>query len=297
MSTRQLRKIQKQNELLQLQEAAGVTPDISDEEEPEVPISKPRASLFAALGQNDDDADAENDGDDVGSDGGAEKEGDALPVSVASGKKSKKKKKKNKKKTQAVTELPDAADKEDDIDRVLKELNISTTTTAKVAPVQATTRRDASLLRISPALLKPGREMRALFGRDTIDTAHQEDAAALAARRRRPGATMDMDMETFLKSDVGKKQPDVLLRRNIFVEGRDYWPAGSAGGLSMKDIDNMPDGSTEYAFVFDKNYDAAQTAFFQEVEIGDPVRMIHLLKAVRKSRCLPWTFPVGCTDI
>src|SRR5436190_9712886 len=71
MSLRQLRKIQKQKELLQFQQTTGANntrgPNADEPEpepEPEHITTKPRASLFAALAADDDqDEDEQLDGE------------------------------------------------------------------------------------------------------------------------------------------------------------------------------------------------------------------------------------------
>jgi hypothetical protein len=67
------------------------------------------------------------------------------------------------------------------------------------------------------------------------------------------------------------------------IQGKDDWPKGTTGGLTMEMVDNKaPDGTIEFRFVHDKTYQALQSAFHGYVEIGDPQNLIGLLTRNRK---------------
>ncbi|CAI4218364.1 unnamed protein product [Parascedosporium putredinis] len=222
MSSRQLRKIRQQQELLKAADPAEGT-------------------LASTLG-GDDSEDENNDDDDDndekdGNDGDAKPHGERsepAPASTAP-KRNKKKKKKGKKKQggDKATETPHGAD-EDEIDRALKELNIKPRAQGGSAGPSSggdayahEGLRQAHVLEIDPYNLKAVHEMKNLFGR----------------------------------------------------EGKDYWPRATAGGLVMKEMAVDPEGVwTEYAFVHEKQYDVIQTIFFHCVGLGDPMRMVYLLK-------------------
>jgi hypothetical protein len=93
-----------------------------------------------------------------------------------------------------------------------------------------------------------------------------------------------MDIETFLKWPAdARKLPEISRRRNVFIHGREHWPLNSTGGLSMKDLGKTPDGTgVEFTFVHNQEYDNVQTMFFVQVLMGDPMRMVYLLKKFRK---------------
>lgn len=286
MSSRQLRKIRQQQELLG---AAKPEDDAASESEDEVPVSKPRVSMFAALG-GDDDNDDEDEEEQEEPEQVAER--DDTPVAeqaqpaIAAKKRRKKKKGKNKQgdkqggnKAPATTS-PD----EDEIDRALKELNIQPRASPD-SPAGAE-QEDAGVLAINPYNLKAIHEMKALFGREIIEAARAEEAEEDQATRRRllHGGARQVDLETFLKGDPGRKLPEVTLRRNMFIQGKDNWPRAAAGGLVMREVGTDGEGATEFAFVHEKQYDVVQSIFFHCVGIGDPMRMVHLLKQFRELR-------------
>ncbi|KAJ4313331.1 hypothetical protein N0V84_009460 [Fusarium piperis] len=275
MSSRQLRKLQKQRELEEAQRLADKESEESEEESAPVAAPKPRVSLFAALGGDDDDA---QDEDEEQEEEQAKEEVSEEQQPITSGKSKKKKKKKKKKATSSAAAVPE----EDEIDKAIKELNI--TTNAENTPAAASAqsaRRINELLTINPYHLRAVNEMRNLFGREVIESAEAEEEQE-RNRHRRGQMQREVDLETFLRSPPGApKLPEVSLRRNVFIQGREHWPRQSAGGLTMKEVAKAPDGSwTEYAYSHDKNYDAVQAFFFACVQIGDPMRMVHLLKEV-----------------
>ncbi|KAF4985260.1 hypothetical protein FDECE_16693 [Fusarium decemcellulare] len=283
MSSRQLRKLQKQRELEQVQRLAEQEPEESDEE-PAPVTAKPRASLFAALGGEDEDEAQDEDEDDQEEQSAKDPVNEAQPPSTTG--KSKKKKKK-KKKAKAVTATPDTHDDEDEdeIDKAIKELNITTTPRPQgsdAAGSEASTSRINNLLTINTYHLRAVNEMRNLFGRDVIESAEAEEVQERNRRQRGQAQQQQVDLETFLRGPPNApKLPEVSLRRNPFIQGRDHWPRQSAGGLTMKEIAKAPDGSwTEYAYIHNHEYDAVQAFFFTCVQIGDPMRMVRLLMEV-----------------
>ncbi|EMT73247.1 hypothetical protein FOC4_g10004613 [Fusarium odoratissimum] len=258
MSTRQLRKLQKQRELEETQILAEMSSGESDEEnEPVAP--KPRVSLFAALGGDDDDE--AQDEDEVEQ---QQPEEDVTEVKQPSTSGKSKKKKNKKKKSKAKAAAPE--EDEDEIDKAMRELNIKTSTPANTSTSENTaaqTRRINELLSINPYHLKANNEMRSLFGRDVIESAAAEEEQE---RNRRP-MQREVDLETFLRGPPGApKLPEVSLRRNVFIQGREHWPKQSAGGLTMKEVAKAEDGSfTEYAYVHEQSYDAPCTMAYAAV--------------------------------
>lgn len=289
MSTRQLRKLQKQRELAQASEGAKEDIEASDEsDELARPAPRPRVSLFAALGGEDEDE--EEDEADAGEKVRKDSTDLTQPQTAEPEKKSKKKKKKKKKKAAATTTAvaasaePEATD-EDEIDKAIKELQINTLQNAAAAGTVTPSHRTSELLKINTYHLKALNEMRNLFGREAMEAADAEEAQE-NTRRRRGAVNRQVDLETYLREPPGaKKLPEVTLRRNIFIQGRDHWPRQTSGGLSLKEVRQAPDGSwTEYAFCHEKDYDAMQTTFFAMVQMGDPMRLVHMLKECRECR-------------
>ncbi|KAK2047569.1 DUF654-domain-containing protein [Colletotrichum somersetense] len=278
MSSRQLRKLQKQRELEQLQEAKTATEEPSDDE-PEPVTIKPRQSLFAALGGGEDEDDDEEEEKHDNEQEVARPESEPEVVSQPAKKKNKKKKKKAKK-ASAQDQTPMVSeDKEDEIDRALKELSIANNAGSTTSDNLAQRSRDIDeLLQINTQYLRAINEMRALFGKEAIQAAQEEERAEQeAARRAQRGPNQQVDLETALRGDPRKKLSEVSLRRNVFIQGKDTWPRATAAGLVMKEIRKGTDGLTEFAFVHEQAYDSVQIMFFSCVQLGDPMQMVQLL--------------------
>lgn len=305
MSSRQLRKLQKQRELQRQDDAAAERSGSSEDEIVEEAVTaKPRASLFAALGGEDDahvaadreESDADGSEPELHRQGGVAAEmleAVAPPPSASRSRTEAKKKKKKKKTKRPALVAPDNApnangqeeSEEDEIDKAIKDLRVSTRPQAG-APTRASDHRspDASaLFHINTYNLRAVNEMRNLFGRDVVESANAEEEQEINRRRRRQ-LPREVDLETFLREPPGaKKLPEVSLRRNPFVQGREHWPRQTAAGLTMEEVRKAPDGSwTEYAYCHGKTYDEVQVVFFAYVQMGEPMRMVHLLKQYRE---------------
>ncbi|PNY26400.1 Uncharacterized protein TCAP_03668 [Tolypocladium capitatum] len=285
MSSRQLRKLQQQRDLERSKDVAARGSDGSGEVEEPVLAPKPRPNLFAALGGEDEDSGQDEEQEDDAPDRVGQDLSEAPPAASTT----RGKKKKKKKRAKASADAPEvAADDQrrgvegDEIDRAIKELKIKPQTPKDPSTERASDgsgTRVSELLGINTYHLKAANEMRNLFGREVIESANVEEQQE-NNRRRRGHEQQQVDLETFLREPPGAaKLPEVSLRRNIFVQGRDHWPRQLAGGLTMTEVQRAPDGSwTEYAYVHDKDYDSVQALFFACVQIGDPMRMVHLLK-------------------
>lgn len=303
MSSRQLRKLQKQRELEEAQIVKNQQSEDEDEEDGGVVDSKPsnpkpRVSLFAALGGEDDDVKNDDEGDQDEVDDvhkpASQEEKEDFPAEKS---KSKKKKKKKKAKAKATLEpepgLEDSG--EDEIDRAIKELKLTAgqgSTNTSGGDERRSQTKINELLSINTHHLKAVNEMRHLFGRDIIESAQAEEEQGQNGRQR-GAARQQVDLETFLRGPPGlKKLPEVSLRRNVFIQGREHWPMATVGGLTMQPLGKASDGSyTEYAYLYDKEYDAAQGVFFQYVGMGDPMRMVYLLQQFRKPTRVRHTLP------
>ncbi|KAI8175903.1 Ribosome quality control complex subunit 1 [Colletotrichum sp. SAR 10_65] len=276
MSSRQLRKLQKQRELEQLQETKAAE-ESSEDDEPEPAPIKPRQSLFAALGGGDDDDDDEDEkSDDAQEETKAEPEPEPVPQPA----KKKNKKKKKKAKKQAAQSKDESEDeKDDEIDKALEELSAARKNESNAAANLAQRSRDVDeLLQINTQYLRAINEMRALFGKEAIQTAQEEERAELeAARRAQRHTNQGVDLETALRGDPRKKLPEISLRRNVFIQGKETWPRATAVGLVMKEIKKGTDGLVEFAFVHEQAYDNVQIMFFSCVQLGDPMQLVQLL--------------------
>jgi hypothetical protein len=291
MSSRQLRKLQKQKEL---QDLEARVPDEASESEDEAPAPKPKPSLFsgfAALG-NEDDEDINEDEEPES----AQEEPEQIEAPKAAAKKSKKKKKKAKK---AAAETPKDPSKDapknpaqdvDEIDEAIRELNLKAqfSGNATVTPETEAYERICELLRINTYHLKVMNEMRNLFGREAIAAAQseeQEEEQNRARRRggaRQPGLGQNVDLETFLKGQPGKSLPEVTLRRNPFLSGKETWPRAATDGLTMKQIkDGTVDatcGTVEFGFNHDDGYNKLERQFFGLVQLHDPMQLVYFLQ-------------------
>jgi hypothetical protein len=296
MSSRQLRKLRQQKELLALQKE-NTERDVesgTDEDEHPLPVSrpsKPKFSGFAALIGDDDQDEDEDEGDEDAEENEPPKTHshaveEATPVKK--NKKSKKKKKKGKKVEASSQDEPSpAADKDlDEIDRAIQELNIAReqssvkiTTGADIASEAA--ERVSQLLRINFQHLKVLNEMRRLFGKEAMETAeHEEDTQTNAThgRRQRQPVQQQVDLETFLRGQPGKGIPEVVRRRNPFIEGKSSWPRATAGGLTMTPIGDAKADVVEFAFSHDKAYGQLEAQFFFLVGMHDPTKLIFFLQ-------------------
>lgn len=286
MSSRQLKKLQKQKELLKLQELAGNDEESSEEE---VAPPKPRTSAFAgfaALGgdDNDDDTDEKSDQEGNGQGQEVEQEEEEVPK-PAPAKKNKKPKKKKKAKKVENAPAEEKEDKKqgglDEIDLALKELSLKPQPqTTAGHETHANYDVDlARLLSVNFDHLKVINELRAMFGQETIDSVRsQEETQARDDRRRNQRrGHIDVNMEMYLKGRPGEKIPEVVLRKNPFMQGKDFWPRASAGGLKMQAVTDERVEPTEYRFTHDRSYGLLEMQFYSLVDMMDPMRIVHFV--------------------
>jgi hypothetical protein len=304
MSSRQIRKLRQQQELLQ----AG-DPDVDEDSGDEPVVSKPRTSLFAGLAALQDEDEDESHEDEEGGDAAkAEQQKDGgtvdvkpVPATTEIAKppvaNRKKRKKKGKSKAQpAATEKDDSQTAPrsaeaakpgdlDEIDQALHDLAVADGARGSGSKLEVRARdeefeRIAELLRINFYHLRAINEMRKLFGRDVIDSVDIEEGAA-----PRQGAALmeNVDLETYLKGVAGQSLPDVILRKNPFVDGKTTWPKSAAGGLSMKQISEAGVIPAEFAFNHDKQYQDLEAEFFMYAVGLDAMPIVHFLHKHRKS--------------
>ncbi|KAI0865369.1 transcriptional repressor TCF25-domain-containing protein [Xylaria cubensis] len=297
MSSRQLRKLQKQRELQQLQALSPAND--SDESEQDVPVQRHKPSAFSAFAaiRDDDGGDDENEKDD-NADDVEPRETSPRPTATSfnietpnsSSKKNKKKKKKKGKQsdTSAISQSRTDPTRTgtDEIDEALRELNLSSKKAGAPAGAQVETARSMAyericeLLRINTHHLKVVNEMRNLFGREAIAAALNEENEE-RARTQRPRRGQQVDLETYLKGQPGKTLPEVTLRRNPFLPGKDIWPRAPTEGLFMKQFSEGAEkslsGTVEFGFVHDLTYNKLELEFFNLVQMYDPMLLTEFL--------------------
>ncbi|KAI9642682.1 hypothetical protein NHQ30_008413 [Ciborinia camelliae] len=280
MSSRQLRKLQQQRELEQQAKNQAQEEVEESDEEPEPVQSKP--SLFANLAALDDDEESKE----IDEDEEPEEEELSEPTPAATAKqpkKSKKKKKgKNKGKAKDTAKTVEDLSKNalDEINEVLKELNLkqpSVRNEASATEVDGEYERVCLLLGINTQHLKVANEMRSLFGRSATEN-HEDPVGPTGRGPRRRQRIRQMDLETSLRGHhkPGRGLSEVSLRRNYFIQGKDEWPKATPGGLTMAVVDDQEvvDGTMEYKFVHDKTYQEVQRQFLALVEMGEPDNLI-----------------------
>lgn len=290
MSSRQLRKLQQQRELEQAQAKLQATAAEEESEDEPVITTKSKASLFANLAALEDEGEDEDDGKEENDEETHElSEPDPNPAPAPKAKRSKKKKKaKNRAKERPIEEGKHQNDA-DEIDAALRELNIKQVSNPSAAPLPTLDpeyERVCALLGISSQHLKVANEMRNLFGRAAVD--NHDDAGGQVgrgARRRQRAQNQQVDLETALKGHhaPGKGLSELTLRRNNFIQGKEEWPKGTTGGLTMAvDEGQYGGGMMTFRYVHDRSYQLLQQNFETFVEMGDPQNLIGLLVRNRK---------------
>jgi hypothetical protein len=286
MSSRALRRAQReleekqQLERLAQEEASEEETEEELEEEPApTSTSKPKPSLFAMLGDAEDDAEGDEEDEGEGDAGASD------PAPVAPSTKASKKSKKKKKKGKARAKPPDA-DKSpgnthaglDEIDQALLALNLTSSSKADSAAISAPVVTEEmkqlfSALSIDTQHLHAANEMRKLFGRAAVQGANDDDPAA----RPRRGQQVALAGAVAGRNAPGRNLASLGLRRNIFIQGKEEWPRATSGGLGMEIMDKRSDGAVEYRFIHTTAYQSIQQQFETCVAAMDPERMVQLL--------------------
>ncbi|KAH8880039.1 hypothetical protein GQ53DRAFT_755382 [Thozetella sp. PMI_491] len=291
MSSRQMRRLRKQQEELQnfhtLEEEEGSS---DGEDTPAPPM--PRANAFAGFAALADDGGDENEQENE--DDEAVEDAEASPATsqpaaeepTPAKKPKKSKKKKGKKGKKATTDTaPEAPENDvDEIDRAISELKLAQ---SQQAPQSANKwaipdwpyngEKLSGLLQINFQHLKAMNEMRKVFGREAIDAAIAEDTAQEAANLAERLRQQRVDLETYLRGNPNKPLSDVILKRNPFIDGKKSWPNDSTAGLTMKPVSSPDSLIMECTFAHDRGYDALEREFFMLVQTYDPMSIVHFL--------------------
>jgi hypothetical protein len=297
MSSRALRRAQRELEEKQIQEklAQEEQEDEQDESEEEVlPKSKPKPSLFAMLGDDGDDQEEDED-DDAEQDPEPETKPDADAAPQPKSKKSKKKKKKGKSKAAAPESANTGSDNAsfglDEIDQALLALDLSASgqtnedSNQQNAAISDEVKQLCDVLRIDKQHLHAANEMKKLFGRAALQENEDE------ARPRQRGNAQQGGIAGAVagRNGPGRNLASLGLRRNIFIQGKEEWPRATSGGLGMEIAEKRLDGTVEYRFMHSRSYQEVQQQFQVCVGSMDPERMIQLLHFNREcNRGLPY---------
>ena len=314
MSSRALRKLQREKEQREQLDASTEGNATNDESEDDAPMPKV-LNAFDMLNQDErEDEDEANDSDVAELDhtegvsakqNQAESSGNAKP-------KSKSKKKKNKKKRKAPnqndtpTKGVQNTAKEPQLDEIDLALKSLSTTSKDGADVPLAAKIDEAnlqlyrLLAVESKHLNALNEMKRLFGNVVLENEDEAGGAAAAGPPRRRGRVQNLDLGGALAgrhspASRGQGLAGLALRRNPFILGKEEWPKATSGGLGMELVEKLEDGTVEFRFVHNTIYQDVQRQFQTCVESMDPQRMITLLQYNRKTLFYLYEFG-ACTN-
>eukprot|EP00798_Chlamydomonas_sp_ICE-L_P023358 gene23358-30614_t len=263
MSTRHVRRLLEQQQQQQQQQPEETSsPEDSEDESDEGGVAAAPFNPFDLLSDDEGGGDMNNDDND-------DDEGEEAPPPLpkpkppaasqaAGGSKGKKKKKGGKK----------GAEPEDEIDKLMKEMNLKTAGDAAStsAADSKTFKKEASdLLGVDVRWLRGEDELRQIFGAGVVQSVNREDRAeAAAARRGRTGVR---------GTAVGRRKPT---KKGVLVSPKDHWPPFE-GGLVMECVGNK-DGYPLYRYNYSPNYKNTQTVFGQIQASMDPNALAAMLQ-------------------
>ena len=285
MSSRAVRKALKKREQLELQQPP---PEVSEPDIPSPVTVKP--NLFAMLSGSvhSDDNDDNDDKGEWEEDGAGPSTPPPAPAPRPAASKSKKKKKKSKSRAAAVAGKPatttPVGDSEDEIDKALRDLNLSPAdTVANIAPEKyAPLDPDLyTLLKADSRAFDSNTEFRRLFGRTALA---EYNPAAVGEegnpRARRRGGARNRGVG-------GAGGGGGSGGRNIFIQPNQNWPPNSlAAGLSMEVVEDRG-AEVEFAFRHSKEWQETQVQFMLCVKSNNHHRMLNLLEHNRGFIRLP----------
>ncbi|KAF2004915.1 DUF654-domain-containing protein [Amniculicola lignicola CBS 123094] len=278
MSTRALRRAQK--ELEERQQLEQLQHEEAESDEETTPAPKTHASLFALLGDNGDADEEEHVDSEADNPDTTEV---ARPPPTASKKSKRKKKKKGKAKIAKPDNAPTSTPPPsglDDIDRALLALDLTRNKSATesahlTSAISEELQHVYSVLSIDPQHLQAANEMRKLFGRSAVQNDNNDDEPR--ARARGHGHQVAGVAAAIAQRGVGPRNLSTIQRRNIFIPGKEEWPQAPSGGLGMELVGRRENGTAEYRFVHSSAYQSIQKQFMTCVASMDPERMIQLL--------------------
>lgn len=292
MSSRALRKLQKQQEKLQHLE-------IADDDRSEVVETKnSRApNLFEML-------EAVN--DDTAEDIAPSSESDVAEVNDSPSAKKNKTRKKKSKRIKIVkddpslaparkTEFANNSSQPDEIDIALKSLSTKSRDGSHVYTMHRQKEGYPELCRllgVDSKQLNALNEMKRLFG-NTVLEGDSEGAGSHSPSRRRGRGQQHLDLSEALSArnnpvSHGQGITGLALRKNVFMAGKTDWPKAPSGGLGMEVEGRMNDGTIKYSFIHNSLYQNVQQQFQAAVMSMEPERLIQMLQFNREIHFLDW---------
>lgn len=292
MSSRALRKLQKQQEKLQLLE-------IADDDRSEVVETKTSRApnLFEMLGAVDDDA-----AEDIA----PSSESDVAEKNDSPSAKKNKTRKKKSKRSKIVkddpslaparkTEFANNSSQPDEIDIALKSLSTKSRDGSHVYTMHRQKEGYPELCRllgVDSKQLNALNEMKRLFG-NTVLEGDSEGAGSHSPSRRRGRGQQHLDLSEALSArnnpvSHGQGITGLALRKNVFMAGKTDWPKAPSGGLGMEVEERMNDGTIKYNFTHNPIYQNVQQQFQAAVMSMEPERLIQMLQFNREIIFLDW---------
>lgn len=295
MSSRALRKLQREQEEKKKQKQLGNSQEEAQSDESEVertPAPKAFNAFDMLSGDDENDGGVESQ-EDIG-------DGDSLLANtdrvtaqtpIATKPKPKKsKKKKNKKKgheqNASEAEATKASEKDPQLDEIDLALNSLSTrsnagpgTIPAVVPLIDPAHDQLNrLLAVESKHLNALNEMKRLFGNVVLE--NDDEGPGTPRRRGRGPQQLDLGGALAARNSPiarGQGLAGIALRRNFLIQGKEEWPKAAGGGLGMELVERLDDGTIEYRFVHNTIYQDVQRQFMSCVESMDPQRMISML--------------------
>lgn len=286
MSSRALRKLQKQQEKLQHLE-------IADDDRSEVVESKNSGTpnLFEMLGAVNGD---------TAEDIKPSSESDVAELNDSPSAKKNKTRRKKSKKSKIVkddpslaparkTEFANNSSQPDEIDIALKSLSTKSRDGSHVYTMQRQKEGYPELCRllgVDSKQLNALNEMKRLFG-NTVLEGDSEGAGSYSPSRRRGRGQQHLDLSEALSArnnpvSHGQGITGLALRKNVFMNGKTDWPKAPSGGLGMEVEERMNDGTIKYNFIHNPLYQNVQQQFQTAVMSMEPERLIQMLQFNRE---------------
>lgn len=137
--------------------------------------------------------------------------------------------------------------------------------------------KDDALLAVDLHHLQVANELRRIFGRAAF-TADKEEREDRRNHQFNEDGLAISEAVTGRFAAGGPGLPQLLRKRNIFVQGEEEWPRNTSNGLTMEIENRQPDGTIVYRFKHTRQYQKSQLAFMQCVATMDSMNMVNMLR-------------------